>query len=208
MSTALNRIEDIEPILREVNVQCEKSRRLEVCDRTTSLRNLYHEAIVEGRRLGTEGIEFALVCVAVRNLFEIMVLIDHLASSEEAIESWIGQLQRDVLDIHEGLISLFQKHGVRSLPLETSRDIIKSIGEEHGVTPSKPFSMKNIAEQLGLSEDYSAMYKLCSKIIHPSSIRVNAPGAFEKDDDYKNALLHVGIHYLAQIAKSARRDFA
>src|SRR5690606_34667326 len=182
--------------------------RLEVCDRTTSVRNLYQEAIGEGRRLGTEGIEFALVCVAVRNLFEIMVLIDHLASSEEAIKSWIGQLQRDVLDIQEGLISLFQKHGVRSLPLETSRDSVKSNGEEHGVTPSKPFSIKNIAEQLGLSADYSAMYKLCSKIVHPSSIRVNLPGAFEKDDDYKNALLHVGIHYLAKIARSARRDFA
>lgn len=208
MSPELNRIDDIEPLLKVIIRQCEKGRELQVCDRTTSLQNLYQEALVEAARLRAGESEIVTVCVAVRNLFEIMLLINHLAASDEAVECWIGQLQRDALDIHDGLISLFHKHGVQSLPLENSRSSVLVNGDEHGVVPSRPFKIRSIAEQLGVSEDYDAMYKLCSKIVHPSSIRVNLPGAFEKNGDYKNALIHVGIHYLAQIAESSRRDFA
>jgi len=149
-----------------------------------------------------------LVSASVRNIFEIMLIIEHISSSDEAVKCWIGQLQRDTLDIHEGLITLFGKHGIHSAELETSRDNVLKSGSAKGVSPAKPFNIKNIAAQFGLAEDYDAMFKLCSKIVHPSSIRVNIPGAFDKDENYKNALIHTGIHYLAIITESSKRDFA
>jgi hypothetical protein len=208
MSSELNRIDDIDAWLRVIELQCAKIRGLEVCDRTVSLTNLYREAMVEANRLKTGKDEIVLTCSAVRNIFELMVIIKYLAGSDEAIKCWIGQLQRDTLDIHDGLVSLFQKHGIRSIELENSRSNVLANGDAHGVSPSKPFRIRDIAKELGLVEDYDAMYKLYSKIVHPSSVRVNLPGAFEKNGNYKDALIHTGVHYLAQIAESSKRDFA
>lgn len=208
MSSELNRIDGIDAWLQVIECQCAKSLELEDCDRTVSLTNLYREAVSEAKRLQSGKNEIASISVAVRNIFELLLIINYLASSDEAIKCWIGQLQRDVLDIHKGLISLFQKHGIRSIELETSRNNVLNNGSANGVNPSKPFVIRDIAKQFELAEDYDAVHKLCSKIVHPSSIRVNLPGAFDKNDDYKNALIHMGVNYLAQIAESSKRDFA
>lgn len=208
MNTELSKVGDIDRLLRIIEQQCVKSLDLENSDRTVSLRNLYQEAVREAKRLQKEQTDIALVSVSVRNIFEIMLIIDHVASSDAAVRLWIGQLQQDALDIHEGLMALCAKHGIRSFELESSRDNVLNSGNAQGVTPARPFIIKDIATQIGLAEDYDAIFKLCSKIVHPTSIRVNLPGAFDKDENYKNTLIHTGVHYLANIAASSKRDFA
>lgn len=204
----MNQLEDIEPILGVIKNQCDIAQKQDVCDRTTSLLNLYHEVIIEGMRLQSSEGELPSISAAVRNIFELMLIIEYLASSDEVVKMWIGQLQKDALDIHVGLIALFKKHNFRSPSLEESRETIIANGAAHAVTPSRPFVLRNVADRFGWLEDYDAIYKLCSKILHPSSIKANLPEAFDKNDDYKNVLVHVGIHYLALIAKSSQRAFA
>jgi hypothetical protein len=75
------------------------------------------------------------------------------------------------------------------------------------VVPSRQFNMKSVAGKFGLVDDYDAIFKCCSKILHPSSIRVNLQGAFDKNDNYKDVLIHIGIHYLALIAESSKHEF-
>lgn len=208
MNFELNRIADIDVFLKIIEAACEKSEQMEICDRTLSLRNLYREAIAESKRLQSGVDEISSISAAVRNIFELLLIIKHLVSSDEAVNCWIGQLQQDALDIHEGLDSLFKKHGINSINLKASRENVLSHGIAYGVVPSKPFNIKLLAKNFGWEEDYDAIYKLCSKIVHPTSIRANLPGAFDKDDSYRNALIHIGIHYVAQIAESSKREFA
>ncbi len=204
----MNQLQDIEPILDVIQNHSEMAKRQNVCDRTTSLTNLYREVILEATLLQSSKNQLSLISSAVRNIFELMIIIEYIASSDEAVKMWIGQLQKDALDIHDGLLALFQKHNFKSLALHESREAIIANGGAHAVTPTRPFNLRKVADKFGWLEDYDAIYKLCSKILHPSSIRANLPGAFDKNDDYKSMLVHMGIHYLALIADGSKRILA
>jgi hypothetical protein len=171
------------------------------------MRNLFRETIREAKRLQNAKDDIQSISTAVRNIFEIHLIIKYLENSEDAVKRWIGQLQNDALEIHDGVISLISKHGFNSEALVTSKARVVESGEKQGVVPSKPFRIREIANEFGWIEAYDAMYKLCSKIIHPSSIWVNLPGVFDDNDDYINTLIHVGIHHIALIAEHSKNEF-
>lgn len=63
--------------------------------------------------------------------------------------------------------------------LEAEIERLKSIRDRHNLpTIKSPASAGQIAKEVGLSEEHKNLYKLFSKIVHPSSYLVN---------DYKNA---------------------
>lgn len=175
-------------------------------ERIFAMRNLYRETVKEAKKLQNHTDDIQTISFSVRNLFELSLIIKFLDHSDGALKQWMGQLQNDALEIHAGAISLLSKHGFEVDHLESSQARVIASGEQYGVIPSKPFNMKNIAKELGFSEPYDALYKLCSKMIHPSSIWVNLPGVFEVSDDYKRVLIHVGVHHLALIAEHSKKE--
>lgn len=204
----LSEIDDIDVSIAALQQICDRRKEPSYDDTSVAIGNLYQCAINEAERIKNNPKDISLIAMSVRNLFEIYMLCLHLRDSEKAVKEWYGQLLGDVLDIHNGLISLFSKHGIDSPELELARAHAIESGIRNEVEPAKPFNIKEIARRFDWEEDYNAMYKLCSKLVHPSSAKVNLPAAFDKNDEYINSLIHVAVHYTGLIAGVSSHESA
>lgn len=204
----LSKINDIDTSIAALQQACDERIGLSHDDKSVAFWNLYQCAISEAERIKNDSKEIFSIAVSLRNLFEIYMLALHLRDSEEAVQQWYGQLLRDVLDIQDGLIALFSKHGIHSPDLDSTREKTIESGERNNVKPIRPFNIKEIAKRFDREEDYNAMYKLCSKLVHPSSVKVNLPAAFDKNDEYIKSLIHVAVHYMSLIAEVSANESA
>ncbi|MDP3515614.1 MAG: hypothetical protein Q8S94_00470 [Pseudohongiella sp.] len=204
----LTKIEDIDVHKVALRRVCDEREEKASDEKLLAMKNLYQCAIREAENIKGSSNDIFKIAVSLRNLFEIYMISLHLVGSEDAVAQWYGQILKDVLDIQDGLIMLFSKHGIHSTDLNLARKHVVDSGARNNVLPAKPFNIKEIAKLYGWEEDYNAMYKLCSKIVHPSSVKVNLPGAFDKNDEYLRSLIHVAVHYLGLIAEASLHEGA
>jgi DNA-directed RNA polymerase subunit L len=160
-----------------------------------ALINLLNETTREINRLESNKYEITLTSIHVRNIFELYLLTKHILSDGKAFKCWMGQLPKDISDFTEGFISLFKKYGKTETGLDAVINNINTSINDGPYTPKGPFNMKELARKYGLEEDYSAIHKLCSKIVHPSSMKVNTYQILVANDNYNNSLLYAGAHF-------------
>lgn len=173
--------------------KAEKNEYVEV------LLNLLKETIREIRRITKNKSDLSLVSIHVRNIFELFLITKYIFSENKAFKSWMGQLHKDTSDVIDGFITLFDKFGKKIPELVEQKKFIDSTLEESEYSSKDPFNIRDIAIKYNLDEDYGAIHKLCSKFIHPTSMKVNAHQALSANDNYINLLLYVGVFFCQQI---------
>lgn len=166
---------------------------------TLALINLLNEISREINRLQDNKNELTHTSIHVRNIFELYLIITHVLKDKKALASWVGQLHKDTSDILEGFASLFAKFGKDVPELAEIKNNIDSTLEDSQYKSKGPFNIKDLAEKYDLKEDYSAIHKLCSKIVHPSSMKVNAYQALIENDIYLSLFLYIGVYFSQRI---------
>lgn len=103
------------------------------------------------------------------------------------MDAWLGQLAGDEVQILEGVLTLANGAKREHIATLNSRLIeISAICKRHGINPSKPFQIAELARIMNRSEDYNALYKLFSKYVHPSSWLVNNSEEITQNTDTLN----------------------
>lgn len=161
------------------------------------LINLLEEFSRELNRLINGRDDLSTTCIQVRNILELYLISRHIVASEKGMESWIGQAQKDSIDIQNGLISLAEKHNNKKTESELKeiKKFLNKTIEDSDYQSKGGFNIRDLAEKYGHLHDYLAMDKLCSKLIHPTSIKVNAYNAFTENDNYLKSLVIVGSYF-------------
>jgi hypothetical protein len=108
----------------------------------------------------------------------------------------MGQAAGDEKAITEGLLGLAQDESRSAVGILRNRlSEIDDICKRHGIDPSRPFQIGNLARDVGCTEDYNALYKLFSKYVHPSSYLVNMPDEVRRNDETLNIfLIHASLY--------------
>lgn len=123
---------------------------------------------------------------ATRNLFELNLTVRYVLEDREQFQNWISQVLTDEKEFIEGVLSASsgeENNGARSA-LEARLSGLEELASRHNLTPSKRFFIGNIAKEVGLEDDYKAVYKLTSKYVHPTSILINAWQDQTPDDSW------------------------
>jgi len=161
----------------------------------SALLALLKEARRENGRLLLYLDELTLASLAVRNLFEIYLIFKHVHSDEKALFSWFGQAHKDSKEVKDGFITLMEKKGLDATEL---REIQKFEDESLDESPFKSkggFPVKQLAEKYGCLDDYNFIYKLSSKLIHPSSMKVMAYDTLTENTNYLSVVLQTGVYF-------------
>jgi len=131
-----------------------------------------------------------------RNLFEIDVLLRWVLLNPTNCNKWLGQIAGDEQQLIEGFLTLTegqdrpQARGLRERMQE-----IKRMCEKHGIDPAKPMRADKLAAETGQLEDYTALYKLFSKYVHPSSWLLNSPESSRRSSQYLNIfVMHAQLY--------------
>jgi hypothetical protein len=128
---------------------------------------------------------------ATRNLFELNLIVRHVLASEENVRLWLGQSLSDEPDFIEGLLSTSRESDATG-PKRVLEDRVRALGamaERHGLNFAKPFRVRDLAEQMGEIDEYTGLYKLFSKYVHPASLVINSPRYYEATDEWANVFL-------------------
>ncbi len=160
-----------------------------------ALLGLLSEARRENNRLLTSLDDLTLTSLSVRNLFEIYLISKHIYSDEKALLNWYGQSHKDSKDINDGFISLLKKKGLDTTELES---IQKSEDDSLKNSPFESkggFQMRHLSEKYGYLDDYLFIYKLSSKLVHPSSMKIMTYDVLTENTNYFGIVHQIGVYF-------------
>ncbi len=133
---------------------------------------LLKEAERENNRLLSSLNDVTLTSLAIRNLFEIYLISKHIYNDEKALNNWYGQSHKDSKEVRDGFITLMKKKGLDTTELEEIQKFEDESLKESPFESKGGFQVRNLAEKYGYLDDYQFIYKLSSKIVHPSSMKL------------------------------------
>lgn len=161
--------------------------------------SLFKEAYRELDRLRASLDDLTLVSLSVRNIFEIYLILKHVRADEKALHKWYGQSHKDSKEIRDGFIRLMEKRNLDTAELRKMQDF-----EDHNLAASPfqsehSFNMKILSEKYGHLDDYLLVYKLSSKLVHPSSMKVMVYDVLSENTNYLNVVLEMGVHFTHEL---------
>ena len=115
--------------------------------------------------------------LATRSLFELNLTTRYMLSRPHGVRRWSSEHITDYIHILKGAISL-NISASKGEHRKIFEDDIKQLEAELAkdkLPYEKQRRMSEIAQEVGQKAEYMALYKLCSKLIHPSALLVNAP---------------------------------
>lgn len=119
----------------------------------------------------------SVLALATRNLFELNIRLRDILRSDKQLKRWQGEAVRDNVELLEGLMRLSttnennQAKGV----LRTEVERLQGLQQKYGLPDKGSPPTKNLAVDVGLEDEYDALFKVFSKLVHPTSYLVNRP---------------------------------
>lgn len=203
MNTHLNDNENLDITKTVITKTLQLLDTISNSDFNISLIKLLQEIDREIVMLISNKDQLTLTSLHVRNIFELHLIIKHIFLNKKAFNSWMGQIHKDTVDIIDGFNSLLlNKNKKESTRLIAAREQTDEIIQDSQYSSKGPFNIKSLAETYGFIDDYFAIYKLCSKLVHPSSLKVNTYSAFDANKNYHSILIYVAIYFCQQIEQT------
>lgn len=165
---------------------------LSICDwiRSNSPRNernvtLFNLLASSAQYLGVASASLeshvSILALATRSLYEINLRTRSVILSEENMRQWHSEAVTDKIQVLEGLLELDTVNDMTTqrATLRAEVERLTAIREKYKLpTVNKPLDAGVIANDLGLSREHKSLFKLITKLVHPSSHLTN---------DYSNA---------------------
>ncbi|ETK24515.1 DUF5677 domain-containing protein [Pseudomonas sp. FH1] len=129
--------------------------------------NIFHTSI---------GNHISILALATRNLYELNLTTRSIIKSKENLNNWNSEAITDKIQVLEGILSI---HTASDLPqqrkiLTTEINRLKDLRKKYELPEIKtPASAGQVAKDLESTDEHKSLYKLFSKIVHPSSYLVN-----------------------------------
>ncbi|MFA5214696.1 hypothetical protein [Sulfuricurvum sp.] len=199
MDTPLNHLENLN-ITKTIIEDCLMHLRNKTYNQLNmALINLLEEILREVERFITGRSDLTLTSLQVRNIFELYLITKHVSTNQEGLNDWYGQMHKDSIDLQNGFMNLFSSHNQDISELHDIQDFINESLANSPFESKREFNIKNLAIDYDYLLDYQAIHKLCSKLIHPSSIKINSFKALLEDDNYLNLLIIFGVFFCQKI---------
>jgi len=153
-------------------------------------------------RNGYVAIDNPLLAWACRGLLELRVFLKYALISGENARTFAADRLIDGRDIAKALIDLERFHGpdADTPVLNEWLTAVEAQMANEGVASKAPLRASDIAKAVGLNDEYRAMNKVCSKLVHPTGWSVIAMKVGANDyPPIRDTVFGCGVGYLAEI---------
>ena len=154
------------------------SGNVERTDESLVLKNILVSA-TGYLNLGADNIRghISVIAIVTRSLYELNLQTRDVIGSSAGLARWNGEAATDKMQVLEGIMELetvgdsgYQRH---ILSTEISR--LRYLRRKYDLPEKTPRSAGALENSVGLKREHRALFKLFSKLIHPSSYLVNDP---------------------------------
>lgn len=170
-----------------------------------ALANLLKASAIEINYLIDKGCDLSIASMSTRNIFEIYLILLTITSKKEALSNWFGQAHRDSKDIRDGFIKVALNKGLDVSELQQIQRFEDDALDQSPYESNRGFNIKDLATQHGYLDDYMFVYKLSSKLVHPTSMKVNSYNALVQDSNYLSVVQQLGVYFAQKIEQFSLR---
>lgn len=137
----------------------------------------------------------SVVTLASRNIFELYLILLEVNSNEDSLKRFYAQLAGDIDDLNAAFIKKCNaaSYAIPESAFGVLQEETASIPFE--IVTTRPFNMRNLASEHDYLEDYDFFYKLSSKLIHPSALKVFG---IENDSPQYEVVAMAGYHFVTK----------
>lgn len=205
MQSLKNLNEELKRIVAELN---EEASKLKVNDETdyriVALRGLSsYTSILFDRLISNQNTHIEHLALSSRNLFECYLLIAYIIENPARAKEFISQKAFDEKEINEGFLSLPTTNTADASKkmLQDRIDNVNELMKNHRLTPSKHWTVRDLAVKTGNKEEFDGFFKLYSKYVHPSAWMVNSHEEEYDNPVFKNIFFSQGQIFTRRIVK-------
>lgn len=132
----------------------------------------------------------AALALCTRTLFELNMRVRYVLKSESNLRAWMAEAGSDRIDVLNGIKELGDPGDPRVSILMEEITRTNALIAKHGLhgLPKGPRRIDILAAAVGLEREYKSLFKLFSKLVHPTSYLVNSTGILE-DGETRTVLL-------------------
>lgn len=146
----------------------------------------------------------SVLALSTRSIYEINVRLRSLIENPDDLAKWQSEAVTDKVQALEGILLLTNDsenlNEQNILKQEIER--LKSLVTKYDMPIVKqPVSTGNLAKTVGLEEEHKALFKLYSKLVHPSSYLVNDYSGAASFENQKILQFHAQLYAHDSISK-------
>lgn len=122
------------------------------------------------------GNHISILALATRNLYELNLIARSIIGSKNNLDEWNSEAITDNIQVLEGILSINTASDLADQRLILIEEInrLKKVRKKYSLPEiNTPASAGQIAKKLDSSDEHKSVYKLFSKLVHPSSYLVN-----------------------------------
>ena len=139
----------------------------------------------------------SVLALATRCLYELNLRTRAVILSEENLNQWCSEAVTDKVQVLEGLLELETVHdmNIQREMLRAEVERLTALREKYKLpTVKKPQDAGVIASNLGLSREHKSLFKLITKLVHPSSYLINDYGNAASEETMAILQMHTQLY--------------
>ena len=144
------------------------------------------------------------IAISTRSIYEINVKLRSLIADQENLRKWQSEAVTDKVQALDGILLLandsesIAEQNIIKQEIERLNDLITKYGLP---TIKQPISTGNLAKTVGLENEHNALFKLYSKLVHPSSYLVNDYNSAASIENRKILQIHAQLYAYDSISR-------
>jgi hypothetical protein len=195
--------DDLELSKKNISVVIDDLESKEYAELNNAVINILKNIVQEISRLISSIDELEYASLHTRNIFELYLILTHVYSDNEALSRWYGQLHSDSEQIRNGFRKLLVKKGLDTSSLDEVKEFEDNALKISPYSSERNFNICHLAKTYGYEDDYSFVYKLSSKLVHPSSMKVNFYGILTENNKYLTVIVSTAMFFGQKAEKLA-----
>lgn len=189
---------------------CSGSQNIERTDKNVALTNIAkgtHRTLNLLTKNLSDDYDITLVALCARNLFELNIRLRSIVKHECSLNTWISEMVMDENQILDAISTIANDSHAAELELfENKKKLNNSLLDKHGLkSVGKPETVKSIAKDVGELEEYIVLFKLFSKLLHPTSYLINSYNSASCIDNF-NILIISAQKYALDLFERLRSE--
>lgn len=139
----------------------------------------------------------SILALATRSLYEINLRTRSVILSEENMRQWHSEAVTDKIQVLEGLLELetVSDMTTQCAILRAEVERLTALREKYKLpTVKKPLDAGVIANDLGRSREHKSLFKLTTKLVHPSSYLINDYGNAASSETKSILQIHAQLY--------------
>jgi hypothetical protein len=137
-----------------------------------------------------------ILAFCARNLYEVHLQSRYAQKDDIYLKQWVAEAATDGIEILEGLLGLdvdnsAGQHDILKKEISRKELLLK----KHGLERKKPYPIHKIATELGKDAEHRSLFKIFSKLLHPTSYLVNSgPAEIQNQETFNVLIIHIQLY--------------